>query len=188
MTGDAEGEASRAVQPYNVAKGLDATLATDPNSQSQKHEHRSCRADERLWLEALPDEAATIRLHSFCVDCGGVRSALPMRGRPMGFFERALSNLKANLEDNPRYPKLAQVHSHRIAKALASIPDFDDPYTMPYETQWRIFVDAVQRVRPDLDIDFIEQALPREPRRHRPTVLELMTSLGREKDKTAGIG
>lgn len=153
-----------------------------------KHEHCTCHADERLWLEAWPDEAATMRLHSYCTVCGGVRTQLPIRGRPLGYFQSAIANLKADLQDNPRYPKLAQVQSRRIAKALDAIPDFGDPYTMPYEVQWRIFLSVVQRVRPDLDVDFIERALPREPRRHRPTVLELMTSSGGEPKRVDASG
>lgn len=144
------------------------------------HTHRSAPADRRVWLEAIPDQAATMSLHSFCVDCGAVRSERLVRGRPLGFFERALANLKAVLEDDPRHPKLAQVHSRLIALALASIPDFGDPYTMPFEVQWAIFVDAVQRHRPDLDVDFVRSALPRLPRRSRPAYIDLIATEPRE--------
>ena len=42
---------------------------------------------------------------------------------------------------------------------------------MSYEVQWAIFVRSVQRVRPDLPIDLIEYAMPREPfRRRRPFI------------------
>ncbi len=178
MTEDAKRGASRAVDDGNPSRDVQVLEADVEHSQDRKHEHRGCRADERVWLERFLDEAATMSLHSFCVECGGVQSTLPIRGRPMGFFERAIANLKADLEDNPRHPKLVQVHSHLIAKALASIPDFDDPYTMAYETQWTIFVSTVQRFRPDLDVEFIERALPREPRRHRPAVIDLIASMG----------
>jgi len=127
-----------------------------------------------VWLEAIHDEAATIRLHTYCVDCGAVRSTLPMRGRPMGYFQHALANLKAILDHHPSLPKLAQVHSHLIAKALESIPDFGDPYSMPFETQWTIFYSMVKRYRPDLDDDLVEQALPREPRRSKPAFIDVL--------------
>ena len=135
------------------------------------HTHRSTRADERVWLERIHDEAATMGLHGFCLDCGAVRSMLPKRGRPLGFFHKALGNLQATLDGHPKYAKLAQVHARLIGKALDGVPDFGDPYSMAYETQWIVFLGAVQRVRPDLPIDLIEEALPREPhRRQRPFI------------------
>ena len=152
---------------------------TAPGS-APAHEHRSSRADERLWLEAVHDEAATMRLHAYCVDCGAVRSALPKRGRPIGHFHKALGNLAAILEDHPKYAKLVQVHSRLISKSLEAIPEFDDPYSMPYETQWALFLAAVQRVRPDLPIDLIEEALPREPRKVRPAFIDLIAPTGKE--------
>ena len=168
-----EGETARPVQ----------TLPPAP-----AHEHRSSRADERLWLEAVHDEAATIRLHAYCLDCGAVRSTLPKRGRPMGHFQRALGNLAGILEDHPKYAKLAQVHARLIAKALEAVPDFDDPYSMPYETQWSIFVAAVQRVRPDLPLELLEDALPREPRKVHPAFIDLIAQARKEVPQAATSG
>ncbi len=144
------------------------------------HEHRTVGSDHRLWLEAIHDQAASMRLHGYCVDCGAVRSMLPMRGRPTGYFAQALANLKADLEDNPKHAKLAQVHGHLIQRALDAIPDFDDPYSMDFETQRSIFVGAVQRYRPDLDLEFLERAMPREPRRARPAYIDLIASAQKE--------
>ena len=138
-----------------------------PSGPAKEHEHRTSGSDQRLWLEAIHDQAATMRLHAFCVDCGTVRSSLPMRGKPLGYFDQALANLKADLEHHAYYPKLVQVHSRLIAKALAGIPDFGDPYSMPFETQRAVFLRSVQRVRPDLPVDLIECVMPREPRRRR---------------------
>jgi hypothetical protein len=119
----------------------------------------------------MPDQAATMGLHAFCLDCGAVRSMLPKRGRPAGFFHQAIGSLQSLLEDHPKYAKLAQVHTRLLAKAIEAIPDFGDPYSMSYEAQWTIFVRSVQRVRPDLPIDLIEYAMPREPsRRRRPFI------------------
>jgi|GEM_PF-4719722 len=129
------------------------------------HEHRSVPTDRRVWLERLPDQAATMRLHPYCVDCGAVRSRQAVRGRPIGFFERWLANLKGILEDHPKYARLVQVHGHLIQRDLASVPDFGDPYSMAFESQRILFLAAVQRVRRDLPIDFLEDAMPREPRR-----------------------
>ncbi len=150
------------------------------SDDASRHEPRTVGADKRVWLEAVYDEAATMRLHGFCTDCGAVRSRLPMRGRPMGYFAQALANLKAILEDHPKYRKLAQVHSHLIQKALEAVPDFEDPYPMPFETQWSIFLHAVQRYRPELDVDFIRSALPREPRRVMPAFLDLVINRTKE--------
>ncbi len=157
----------------SVDFSIGSSLSSSPGAQpdGEAHVHRSAKADERVWLETLPDQAASMRLHSFCVECGAVRSRLPARGRSIGFFHNAIANLKAILDHHPNLPKLAQVHSHLIAKALASISDFGDPYSMSYEVQWAIFLRSVQRVRPDLPVDLIEYAMPREPfRRRRPFI------------------
>ncbi len=158
----------------STAEPTPQTASTAVREGSASHSHRSGGADQRVWLEALPDVASTARLHSYCLDCGAVRALQEAGGRPFGYFERALANLKADLEDDARYPKLAQIHSHLIAKALTSIPDFGDPYSMAFEAQWAIYVSQVQRVRPDLDIDRIRRAVPRERRRPRPTYIDLV--------------
>ncbi len=147
-----------------------------PELARSPHEHRSVRADGRVWLEALPDEAATMRLHAFCADCGAVRHRLTRRGRPMGYFAQAVANLKVDLEHEPKLAKLAQVQVHLILKTLEAVPDFDDPYSMDFETQRRIFLRAVQRFRPDIDADLVDQVLPREPRRRRPAYIDLIAS------------
>jgi hypothetical protein len=103
----------------------------------------------------------------------------------MGYFERAIANLKADLEHHPTYPKLAQVHSRLIAKSLERITDFGDPYSMDFETQWDLFLAAVQRVRPDLDLDFLRRVLPREERGHRPAYINLIDAKGGAKEKRA---
>ncbi|MEK6986776.1 MAG: hypothetical protein AABX97_01620 [Candidatus Thermoplasmatota archaeon] len=172
MIGIADSETATSLESRSPVRPKE--LSPESGGTEDSHQHRPGRADQRLWLEAVPDQASTTRLHPYCLDCGAVRSMLPLRGRPLGYFEQALANLKADLEGNPRYPKLAQVHSRLIAKALESIPDFGDPYSMPFETQWDAFVNAVQRCRPDLDIDLIRSALPREPRRPRPAYISLI--------------
>ncbi len=136
-----------------------------------------------MWLETMPDQAASMRLHSFCVECGAVRSRLPARGRSIGFFHNAIANLKAILDHHPYYPKLVQVHSRLIAKTLAAIPDFGDLYSMPFETQWAIFVTVIQRFRPDLDIDFIERTLPRDRKRPKPASIDLVAAIEEEAGK-----
>jgi hypothetical protein len=143
-------------------------------AQDTTHEHRSSRADQRVWLERLPNEAATMALHSFCLDCGAIRSELVARGRPFGFFERWFVNLTQILEDHPKYAKLVQVHGRLILQAIREIPDFGDPYSMPFETQRGLFLASVQRVRRDLPLEFIEDATPRTPRRGRPAFIDLI--------------
>jgi hypothetical protein len=56
---------------------------------------------------------------------------------------------------------------------LESVPDFGDPFSMPFETQWRLFATAVQKSRPDIDDEFLAQALPREPQRVRSAIINL---------------
>ena len=141
-----------------------------------RHVHRSAPADRRLWLEAIPDVAATMRLHSFCLECGTVRSRVRARGRPLGYFQQALANLKAILENDRRHAKLAQVHSRLISRSFELIPDFDDPYSMSFETQWRLFSTGVRRCRPDLDEDFLAQTLPREPRTASPFFTDVLAN------------
>jgi hypothetical protein len=147
---------------------------------AQGHIHRSAPPDRRVWLEAIPDVAATMRLHSFCAECGTIRLRVQARGRPLGFFQQALSNLKANLDSDARYPKLAQVQSHLISNAVESIPDFGDEYSMAFEVQRGLFASAVRRCRPDLDENFILQALPREPRRPRDAFLSVASQVKEE--------
>ena len=176
MIGIADSETATSLESRSPVRSKEPS----PESRGTEggHTHRPGGADQRLWLEAIPDQASTTRLHPYCLDCGAVRSMLPLRGRPLGYFEQALANLKADLEGNPRYPKLAQVHSHLIAKALEAVPDFDDPYSMDFETQLAIFREAVRRCRPDLDEDLLLQVLPREPRARRKTYIELIGTLG----------
>ncbi len=158
---------SRSPEEGDELRGTAKELSTS----SLVHLHRSARADQRLWLERVPDQAASMGLHAYCLDCGSVRSMLPRPGRPAGFFHHAIGNLQAILEDHPKYAKLAQVHARLIGKALDSIPDFGDPYSMSYENQWAMFLRSVQHVRPDLPVDLIECVMPREPhRRRRPFI------------------
>ncbi len=183
MDAAADGTTSKSPEPSeSSAEPEEAAMdvATTP------HEHRSAPAKGRLWLEAIPDQAATMRLHPYCVECGAVRSMSPAQGRPLGTFLQAIANLKIQLEDNPRYPKLAQVHSHLIAKALESIPSFGDPYSMPLETQWTLFVEAVRRYRPDLDEDLLSRVLPRELKRPRRAYFDLLTSTEEKRNHAGG--
>jgi hypothetical protein len=178
-----------------------AALAREPPTSTEEanpasgfgqaiHEHRSSRADQRVWLERLPNEAATMDLHSFCLDCGAIRSRAVVRGRPLGFFERWIVNLTETLEDHPKYAKLVQVHRHLILRSIEATPEFGDPYSMPFDTQRHLFVLSVQRVRGDLPIELIEEAMPRPPRRSRPAFIDLIPTIqeqeGGSKRKAAG--
>lgn len=149
---------------------------TVPESPPTVHAQRSARADERVWLERLPDRAATMGLHAFCLDCGTVRSRLPRPGRSLSFFYNAIGALGSILEKHPECGKLAQVQGRLIAKAIETVPEFGDQYSMSYETQWAIFVKCVQRVRPDVEIDVIERALPRQPRRTTAAVVDVVVA------------
>ena len=157
-----------------VAAAESTPAPPPPKESPPAHEHRSVGSDRRVWLEILPDEAATMRLHWYCQECGAVKTELPLRGRPMGYFDQAVSTLKILLEDHPKYRPLAQVQSHLISKALRDIPDFDDPYSMAFGIQWDLFLHTVQRVRPDIPIDLIEEALPREPRKRRAAYIDVI--------------
>lgn len=169
VSGEGPSFVSTSSVPFSSPVSQPETAAdrTVPESPAAEHAHRSARSDERVWLERLPNQAATMGLHAFCVDCGSVRSRLPGAGRSAGFFHHAIGNLQTVLENHPKYGKLAQVHARLIGKALESIPDFGDPYSMSYGDQWAVFLRSVQRVRPDLPVDLIECVMPREPRRKR---------------------
>ena len=141
------------------------------------HEHRLSRSDQRIWLERVPDEAATMGLHPYCIDCGAVRSMLPTPGRPTGFFERWVMNLTSILEDHPKYAKMAQVHRHLIVRAVEAVPDFGDPFSMPFDTQRALFLTAVQRVRRDIPLELVEDAMPPEPGRLRPALINFASTM-----------
>jgi hypothetical protein len=96
----------------------------------------------------------------------------------MGYFERAVANLRRVLEDHPRLPKLAQVHSHLILSSLAAIPAFDDPYSIDFGTQRSLFIKAVQRARRDIDAVLVEEVLPRNIKRARPAFIDLIGAAG----------
>jgi len=150
------------------------------------HEHRSVGADCYVWLEARRDEAATMRPHAYCMECGVVRSRLPARGRPLGYFERAIANLTRVLEDHPRLPKLAQVQRLLILRSLAAIPAFGDPYSMDFETQRALFIQAIQRTRRDVDVELVEGVLPRDVYRARPAFAGLIGTAGGLPRRLAG--
>jgi hypothetical protein len=96
----------------------------------------------------------------------------------MGYFERAVGNLRHVLEDHPRLPKLAQIHSHLILSFLAAIPAFDDPYSIDFGTQRTLFIKAVQRARRDIDSILIEEVLPRDMKHARPAFINLIGGAG----------
>jgi hypothetical protein len=128
-----------------------------------------------------------MRLHSFCEECGTVRSRVRARGRPLGYFQKALANLKAILDNDRRHAKLAQVHTRLISRAFESIPDFGDAYSMSFEIQWQLFATEVQRCRPDLDDDTLAQAMPRQLRTARPSFIEQLANERREGQRAVSV-
>lgn len=142
--------------------------ASEEPDSGEGHEHVDCPPDRRTWLEAREDEAATMRPHAFCVRCGKVKHLAGPRAKPLGFYLSGLAALKDHLAGSAARPKMTQSQSRLITKALEGLPDFEDGYALGREAQARLYVEAVQRVRPDLDPELVLRMLPRTRRDRRP--------------------
>lgn len=91
----------------------------------------------------------------------------------LGFYLTGLATLKAYLERRSDYPKMTQSQSRLMTKALEALKDFEDPYGMSLEAQGRQYLQAVQRVRPDLDEELVLRLLPTGRRRSRRPIFDV---------------
>lgn len=138
------------------------------------HDHVDCPPDQRLWLEGKFDQAATIRLHSFCMSCGKVKNLDGPPARALGFYLSGLSALKEHLERSAKHHKMTQSQSRLIGEGLRRTKEFEDPYGMRLEAQARLYLEAVKKVRPDLDETLVLRLLPKLKRKSRRPLLEMM--------------
>ncbi len=88
----------------------------------------------------------------------------------LGFYLTGLTSLKACLERRSDYAKMTQSQSRLMTKALEGLKDFEDPYGMSLEAQARLYLQAVQGVRPDLDEELILRLLPITRRRSKKPI------------------
>ncbi len=141
--------------------------------EAEVHEHVDCPPHDRRWLESHLEQAATMRPHAFCVECGKVKNMVGGRAKKIGFYLSGLSTLKEYLERGKRV-KLTQSQSHLIAKSLMELKEFEDRYGMSLDVQLRLYVEAVRRVRPDLDDELILRLLPKVRKRPKKPLIEMM--------------
>ncbi len=102
-----------------------------------------------------------MRPHAFCVTCGKVKTLDGPRARALGFFRSGLSALKEHLERDVQRFKLTQTQSRLISKDLERFGEFEDTYGLTLGTQIRLYLDAVHRVRPDLEEELVIRLLPK---------------------------
>ena len=155
-------------------------VQNDERSGAESHKHVDSRADQRKWLESRPDEAATMQLHAYCLTCGRVKTMARPTAKRLGFYLTGLTSLKACLERRSDYAKMTQSQSRLVTKALEGLKDFEDPYGMSLEAQTRLYLQAVQGIRPDLDEELVLRLLPITRRRSRRPIFDLQngTSAG----------
>jgi hypothetical protein len=132
-----------------------------PRGIAAEHDHVDCPPDWREWLERRIGQTATMEPHPYCLVCGKVKNVDGPRARKLGFYLSGLSSLKEHLAAGARYGKMTQSQSRLITKALEELDDFEDSYGLSLEVQTRLYVEAVRRVRPDLDDDLVLRWLPR---------------------------
>ncbi len=174
-----EDAGERGAQPQEGGRVFQGVRG-DARSGAESHQHVDSRADQRKWLESRHDEAATMRLHAYCLTCGRVKTMERPTAKRLGFYMSGLSGLKAYLERRSDYAKMTQSQSRLVTKALEGLKDFEDPYGMSLEAQARLYLQAVQGVRPDLDEDLVLRLLPTRRRRSRRPIFDLQngTSAG----------
>ncbi len=159
---------------------MNSRVQGDDRAIAATHQHVDSAADQRKWLESRHDEAATMRLHAYCLMCGRVKTMQRPTAKRLGFYLGGLATLKAYLERRSDYAKMTQSQSRLMTKALEGLRDFEDPYGMSLEAQARLYLHAVQGVRPDLDEELVLRLLPTRRRRSRRPIFDLQygTSTG----------
>lgn len=118
---------------------------------------------EKDWLELLNGkDRLTLAPHPFCEDCGLVRNIGPDRPRKIGFFIDVLSELERYLEEENKKggkPKLIEAHKRLIVKDMQEEDLFQDLYGAMASAQKEMFIELVQKYRPDLKSYEIEYYL-----------------------------
>lgn len=116
-----------------------------------------------------------MRPHSFCVTCGKVRTLDGPTARALGFYLSGLSALKEHLGQSTHRFKMTQTQTRLISKDLERVQEFEDTYGLGLGAQVRLYLEAVQRVRPDLEEELVLRLLPKLKRSSRRPLFTLAT-------------
>ena len=141
---------------------------------AEHHKHRDCPPQDRPWLESRLGQAGTMRPHAFCVTCGKVKTLDGPTARSLGFYLSGLSALKEHLEWSAHSFKMTQAQSRLISKDLERVGEFEDTYGLALGAQIRIYLEAVRRVRPDLEEELVLRLLPKLKSVSRKPLIDLM--------------
>ena len=137
------------------------------------HKHLDCPPEQRKWMERKLHQSATMSSHTFCLTCGKVKSIDGPRGRKLGFYLSGLSALKEYLGRSARHGKMTQSQSRLLTQALEGIDDFEDSYGLSLEVQAQLYLQAVKRVRPDLEDEIVLRLLPKRKRRSKKPFVKM---------------
>jgi hypothetical protein len=96
------------------------------------------RAGRKIWLDT---QTGGLKLHPYCVNCGTIKNVSSDRGKKMGYFIRALSDLRKVLE--MRGYKVSDAQIRLISKELSEYDGFDDLWWITFSKQKEIFVNVV---------------------------------------------
>ena len=110
--------------------------------------HKS--SPEKLWL---PSENGIIRKHSYCCNCGVVKTT--SKGKRIGYFINALSALERYLISKGF--KFSKVQKRLIVKKLEEF-EIDDVYSYSFKMQKEIFTKVVREFT-NIRVEIIESFL-----------------------------
>ncbi|MFQ5802869.1 MAG: hypothetical protein ACE5JQ_08260 [Candidatus Methylomirabilales bacterium] len=111
-----------------------------------------------------------MRPHVFCLTCGKVKNLHGPRARRLGFYLSGLAALRGYLGRSPEHGKMTQSQGRLITKSLEELREFEDSYDLGVDIQGRIYLEAVKRVRPDLEEELVLRLLPKVRRKTRKSL------------------
>lgn len=117
-----------------------------------------------------------MRPHTYCMACGKVKTLAGPSAKGLGFYLSGLATLRSYLERSASREKMTESQGRLVATALLAVQEFEDPYALSLEAQRTLYVDAVQRVRPDLDEELILRLLPKVKRRPKKPLFDVTGS------------
>jgi hypothetical protein len=115
-----------------------------------------------------------MRPHTFCVSCGKVRTLDGPTARSLGFYLSGLSALKEHLKRSTHRFKMTQTQSRLISKDLEQLTEFEDAYGLALGAQIHLYLEAVRRIRPDLEQELVLRLLPKLKSASRKPFIDLM--------------
>ncbi len=99
--------------------------------------HHSCGSPEKIWVQYLyQGREMGLRPHTYCQECGLIRSTSSDRPRGLGYYVNVISSLKKEL-------KLAQVQVRLLVKEMER-RNLDDDYGLDRYQQEKLFVEIVK--------------------------------------------